>query len=485
MPSIATQAGSLAVFLVLVTGCAVNPVTGESDFVLMSEVQERQLGARYHQQILTEYEIYQDVRLQSLVSRVGQRVARISHRTELEYHFTLLDSPEVNAFALPGGYVYITRGLLAYLSSEDQLAAVLGHEIGHVTARHSVRQHSTSTVTGLLAAVIGAQAGLGGKELVDVAGTALVRGYGREHELQADQLGADYLAKAGYDPAAIVEVIRVLKNQESHEVRLAQAEGRDPRVYHGLFATHPDNDQRLQEVVGAADSVRKERGRHGADVDFLRALDGLVFGDSETQGVVRQNRYFHRALGITLPIPEGWRIFNAKTHMVAVAPQRDALLQLEMLPGSAGRLPEELLREALGDIPFQNGFTIDGEGRHGYGATVKTRTPFGRGDAQVAVVIVGGTVFKLSAAANQQSRTADHARGIRDAFFGLRPLREDERELAEARRLRVIQILGGQSIEELAKQTKGLDDAVDQLRLLNQIYPSGEPVVGGWLKLIH
>ena len=163
----------------LLAACATNPVTGKSDFVLMSEEQEISLGRRYSSEIVKQMPVYEDPQLADLVQRVGEQLASHSHRPDLYYRFTVLDSTTVNAFALPGGYIYITRGMLAYLNSEAELAAVLGHEIGHVTARHSVRQQSTSTMTDLLGAVISVSTGIQGIDsLTNMAGTAIVRGYG-------------------------------------------------------------------------------------------------------------------------------------------------------------------------------------------------------------------------------------------------------------------------------------------------------------------
>ena len=174
-----------------VSGCATNPVTGKQDFVLMSEEQEINLGRQAHQQILKQYSVYEDQALQDYVSNIVEELSAKSHRENLIFHATVLDSPQVNAFALPGGYVYVTRGIMAYMNTEAELAGVLGHEIGHVTARHGVRQQSASTVTGILATVIGATAGVrGAGDAANIAGTALLRGYGREHELEADRLGA-------------------------------------------------------------------------------------------------------------------------------------------------------------------------------------------------------------------------------------------------------------------------------------------------------
>ncbi|HSX87643.1 MAG TPA: M48 family metalloprotease, partial [Pseudomonas sp.] len=208
-----------ALVLLLMLGqlasCAVNPATGRTDFVMMSEQQELDLGRRYNQEILKQHPRYADEKLQAYVQQVGERVAKNSHRNRLAYQFTVVDSPDINAFALPGGYIYIHRGLLAYLNSEAELAAVLGHEVGHVTARHSVQQQSQASAWGILGQAVAIGTGVGAAgDLTNVLGSAVVRGYGRDMELEADGLGAQYLARSGYDPQAMIEVVRVLKNQE-------------------------------------------------------------------------------------------------------------------------------------------------------------------------------------------------------------------------------------------------------------------------------
>ncbi|MFP5345218.1 MAG: M48 family metalloprotease, partial [Gammaproteobacteria bacterium] len=304
MPSLLRHVLLAALAAMLPGACAVNPVTGQSDFVLMSEEQEIKIGRDAAPQIIKEFGQYEGQALQDYVQRVGEKLAANSHRANLVYRFTVLDTADVNAFALPGGYIYITRGLLAYLDSEAELAAVLGHEIGHVTARHSVRQQSAAqaadlgyTLGSILLPELRNQAA---QQAFSVVGGALLSGYGREHELEADRLGAEYLARSGYDPQAIIKVIGVLKDQESFERQLAREEGREARVYHGLFATHPDNDTRLQQVVASAEQFRGGQTTEVRRDDYLRALDGLTFGDSEKEGVRRGSAFYHADLGFAL-----------------------------------------------------------------------------------------------------------------------------------------------------------------------------------------
>lgn len=299
-------------------GCAVNPVTGNRNFTLMSEADEMREGRQAAAEISKTYDIYDGLpALQNYVDEIGQKLASKSHRPQLDYHFTVVDSPEVNAFALPGGHIYVTRGILAYLNSEAELAAVLGHEIGHVTARHSVQQYSAATAANVAAAVGGLVAGifvpqLGGqlaqgvRSLLGVTGSALLSGYGRSHELEADRLGAEYLARSGYDPQAMIKVISVLKNQELFDIEAAKQEGREPRRYHGIFATHPDNDTRLQEVVGEANRYAQPGKIDDRRAEFLHQTEGMIFGDAASQGVVRGNTFQHKQMGFMLSFPSGW-----------------------------------------------------------------------------------------------------------------------------------------------------------------------------------
>ena len=195
MPSLRSPtAAVLLAGAMLLGGCATNPVSGGKDVVTISEEKEIEIGRKAHPQIMQQYGRYEDEALQQYVNSVGQRIAIQSHRPKLQYTFTVLDSDEVNAFALPGGYVYITRGIMAYLNSEAELAAVLGHEIGHVTARHAVRQQAGATAAGIGATLVGILTGSGDlANVANMAGSALISGYERDMELEADQLGAQYL----------------------------------------------------------------------------------------------------------------------------------------------------------------------------------------------------------------------------------------------------------------------------------------------------
>ena len=467
-------------------GCATNPVTGDQDFVLMSEEQEISLGREYSAKITRETAVYEDEELARLVQRIGEQVAANSHRPELVYRFTVLDSDQVNAFALPGGYIYITRGLLAYLNSEAELAAVLGHEIGHVTARHSVRQHSASTMTGILGAVLSASTGVQGvSDLSRLAGTAIVRGYGREHELEADRLGAEYLARTGYDPAAMLEVVGVLKDQEAFDKLVAEQEDREPRAYHGLFSTHPDNDKRFQEVVAAADKYRKPGSSRINRERYLRAIDGLVFGDSEREGIIRNNRFYHRELDFALTFPEGWRIENKPDRVVAVAPGNKGVMQLTTTDLNKRITPREFMLKRMKLRDMQDGRSITVKGLQGYTAIADGKTPWGTRRVRYAVLFRDNDAWIFAGAAKHSSQLQGYDPQILRAVDSYHALTSSEKQLAAGKRITLIRAKAGTRYAELARKSPITHLPGQQLRLLNDHYPDGEPAPGTLIKIVQ
>ncbi len=270
-------ATSLIASLITLTACSTNPVSGKRDFTLINQDQELAIGAEGHKSILKEKKRYNNSQLQAYVNNIGQQLARQSHRSDIRYTFTVLDDPTVNAFALPGGYIYVTTGLMAYLNSEGELAGVLGHEIGHVTAKHGVKQQSAGAVGAILQSVLADKAGTTAGQGFGQLGQALLSGYGRDHELQADKLGAEYLARVGYDPENMIEVVRVLKSQEEFDKYQAQKEGRKVQAYHGVFSSHPDNDTRLKEVIRQANQFKTQTIRDAGHDRYLKQIDGLSF----------------------------------------------------------------------------------------------------------------------------------------------------------------------------------------------------------------
>ncbi len=466
----------------LLTHCAKNPVTGSKDFVLMSEQQEIQMGAQAHKDVMQEYGLVENPELQAYVTRVGKGLASKSHRPNLDWHFTVVDSPEVNAFALPGGYIYITRGIMSYLNSEAELAGVLGHEIGHVTARHGVRQQSAATAAGL-GAILGSILVPGmdnqaGATLLQQLSQSLVAGYGRDHELESDRLGAEYLAKTAYNPQAMVEVIGVLKNQELYDVELAKKEGREPRRYHGVFDTHPSNDTRLRQVVGEANKYKVANPREGRD-EFIRAMNGVYFGDSPDQGVIRSNALLHEKLGISVQFPQGWRVQNQPDRVAAINPQGTALVELK--PGPKNAQPMDTL---------QKGLKLDQGARYESGNVNGNPAAFAAGAQQgkpvlVAAINFNNTQYLLAGMAKDGTTYNQNRTALKDSINSFRSISQQERQLAKPHVIRVIQAQPGMTMASLAAQSPLGWSAESQLRLMNDLYPAGEPKPGQLIKIVQ
>ena len=464
------------------THCAQNPVTGDRDFVLMSEQQEIQMGAQAHQDVLKEYAALDAPALQAYVNEVGQRLAKQSHRPNLHWHFTVVDSPDVNAFALPGGYVYITRGIMAYLNSEAELAGVIGHEIGHVTARHGVRQQSASTAAGA-GAVLGSILVPGmnnqaGATLLQSLAQAWTAGYGREHELESDRLGAQYLAKAGYNPQAMIDVIGVLKNQELFAAEQAKRDGRQQHTYHATFDTHPSNDTRLKQVVGEANKYSVANPRDGRSA-FLHKMAGVYFGDSPDQGVIRGNALLHEKLGLAIQFPPGWRVQNRPDRVVAMSLQGDALVELQ--PGPKNGQPLETL---------QKGLKLDAGARYDSGSLSGYPAAFAAGAQQGKPVVVAAVVFNgaqyLIAGMTKDKEVYDRERSaLRAAINSFHAITSAEKLAARPYVLRLINVQPGMTMAGLARQSPLGADAEGQLRLMNDLYPDGEPKPGQLLKIVQ
>jgi predicted Zn-dependent protease len=452
-----------------------------------SEVEQ---GQKMHAEIVQSMGVYNNPELQEYVNSVGKKLAEHSSRPTLPFTFTVLDMEEVNAFATQGGFVYISRGILPYLSSEAELAAVLGHEIGHIAAKHMARQQTQNTMAnlgGLATMILTGQPALG--QLAMVAGDVAIKGYGRDMELEADRLGAEFLARTGYDPEAMIRVIGTLKDQERFEVVSARQEGRQPHVYHGLFATHPDNDTRLRQAVQASHTVSGHAtGKTENEVDFLKRLDGVAWGTSAEQGVVRGSRMYHAGMGFTVAFPTGWNIENGHERILAVSKAKDSVMLVQTAP-IPPKLPEPrafVVQGLMGGQALRDGQDLEINGLPAYTAVARNaQTPFGVKPARLVVVKYANLYFVFLGASRSAGLVPDGDRLFLSAAETFRRLRADELERAEPDRVRVIEAPDGATMASLAADSPLKRYPVEQLRLFNRLYPSGEPTPGQLIKVVR
>ena len=465
--------------LILVTGCSVNPVTGKQDFVLVSETQEIQMGREYNSQVLKQFPVYQDEELQNYVQKIGESLAEKSHRPNLIYRFTVLDSPDINAFALPGGYIYINRGLMSYLSNEEELAAVLGHEIGHVTARHSVRQYSQSQLMGVLSAAVEINAGRTAGNLANIASGAILSGYGREMELEADDLGAQYIHQDGYSPQGMYEVLSVLKDQEIYSKKIAEQRGQEPRSYHGVFASHPSNDLRLQEVLNNV-SVSFKKGTRKQQDTYLEKIEGMVFGDSEQSGVRRGSKFYHGPLNLYLGAPDSWEIINTPSTLIFSSSYGEAFLQMTLEDLNFKETPEEYIKRFATNIYSEQ--TLNISGFKGFSAITKRS---GR-TARMAAIFKGNQVYQFigymkNESLNFQKFDSDFLKIINS----FRTLEDEEIALSKPLRIRAYKVRKGDTYSKLASRSSININAEDQLRLINGDYPDKPLSEGRTIKVVE
>ena len=319
-----------AALAMLAAGCAINPATGQRQFSLIGEQQEIALGQEEAANAVAQLGRYDDEKLQAYVSGVGQRLAATTEKPDLPWSFTVVDDPVVNAFALPGGPVFVTRGILTHFNSEAELAAVLGHEMGHVTARHSVEQMSTAQLANLGLGV----AMIASEDFRPYAGLAMqglqlmFLKFSRDDETQSDELGLRYMTRNGYDPHEMPKMFDTLD-------RISAAQGEGGRIP-AWASTHPNPDRRAERTLEGIEALPPDQQTGTVDRNgYLRHIDGIVFGDDPRQGYFVGNRFYHPEMKFRLDFPDGWKTMNTRQFVAAVSPGQDAVIQLSLAKGTS------------------------------------------------------------------------------------------------------------------------------------------------------
>jgi len=315
-----TVIATLMMLSILISGCTTNPATGNQSFTgFMSPEKEALIGAAEHPKILEQMGgQYSDQKLSNYITKIGKKLAAKSEKPNIPYQFTVLNNDSVNAFALPGGYVYITRGLLALAENEAEIAGVLGHEIGHIVARHTAERYSASvaanlglTVLGVIGSAYGVPANIG--QAASVGAEAALKGYSRDQELEADMLGVRYLARSGYAPTSVTTFFR--KMAANTQLTNLKAGQKKP-TQSDIMATHPRTEQRILQAIKLARAVAVKNPTIGR-VIYLQHINGMIYGDDPSQGIRRGRQFIHPKLGIQFSVPPGFIMQNSKTRVIA------------------------------------------------------------------------------------------------------------------------------------------------------------------------
>jgi predicted Zn-dependent protease len=458
----------LAALGTLLTACAINPATGQSQLSFFTEAEEIALGAEVDHEFLSNSRRYDDPELVEYVADLGRRLAAVSERPDLPWSFHVSDDEIVNAFALPGGRIYVTRGLLAHLESEAELAGVLGHEIGHVTARHSVNGLSRD-----LAISLGVAAGLvlfdvdETGELVTSLGLSLMfLKFSRNQERQADQLGVRYTERAGLEPHGVVEALRVLRS-----VSQAQGDGWFP-VW---LSTHPDPDRRWQRL---AEETGLGPGRPSTDAEintYVSRLDGMVYGPDPRNGVIEGNAYVQLRDGFQMSFPAGWKIEREGQTLAAGNASEDAVVML--LPQLA-----ETVNEAADTFGEQDGISIDKSWDETLGglparfanfrATIDEETIWGI----AAFVRTPGRVVAILSLAEYDAWPR-YGEAMQRSMRSVGRVTQPDRRASEPARLRIVDLQREMNARQIAQQYSPKTEPAT-IALLNQV-DIDEPIPAG------
>ncbi len=466
-----------AAALAAALACATNPATGKRQVMLVSESQEIAMGKEADQEAVATYGLYGDPKVQSYVADLGRRLAAASERPNLPWSFQVVDDPAVNAFALPGGYVYVTRGIMAYLRSEAELAGVMGHEIGHVTARHSASQISKQQL-----AMGGLIVGMAvSPELQQFAGLAqqglglLFLKFGRDDETQADELGLRYMTRQSYDPQEMLAVFGILDG-----VTRAEGGGRMP----DWLSTHPNpgnRDAHIQQQIqatGAKGTVVKRD-------EYLSRLDGMVFGENPRAGFFRQNAFYHPDLRFQLTFPRGFKTQNQRDAVVGVSQSQDALVALTLTQAAS---PESAARQFLAQQGVEAGRarrdTIGG--MPAYTAVFQAATDQGSLGGEVSFLSYDGKVYRIIGY-TLASRFSSYQDVFEQTILSFSPLTDRRYLDVQPKRLDLVNLDRQMALPEFARSYPSSVE-VDTLGLINGVTGSGmlprgqaKRVVGGRL----
>ncbi len=455
-----------------VMSCEVNPATGKRDFTpFMSASQERQVGQQAHPDVVKENGgVYANPKLTGYVTSVGKQLAGNSEMSDQPFTFTVLNAPIVNAFALPGGYVYVTRGILAMFNTEAELASVLGHEIGHVTARHSAKRYNQAMMTGILGAGVGVALGNSAlTNLINQGSQLYLLGYSRDQEYQSDSLGIRYMTRAGYDPYGSPDMLRALLASDKLSALLARREGteRPPEFY----STHPNTEKRVAEAETLAKDTGVTRGSKPSYRDrYLDAIDGMLYGDDPEQGLIKGQMFWHPALKFTFTAPKDYLLQNSATAVVMQGTNKNAAL---FVPSKAqsGQSTTAVLQQqwaaVSNTVSLQNIQTMTINGMEAATGATTVNSQSGQVVARLTTIRYDANAaysFLAITPANLDQSVAGELRTMTQSF---RKLKADELDKIKPLQIKIVTVKSGETQAVLAKRMAFPDYQLERFRTIN------------------
>lgn len=452
-----------ALALPLLAACATAPGTGRTIFTGgLSEEGEADLGRQQHPKVLAEYGgAYQDPELNRYVSSIGNFLVQTSERPDLEFTFTILDTPIVNAFALPGGYVYVTRGLVALAENEAELAGVIGHEIGHVTARHTAERYGQTVAANIAGVGLGVLLGGEAAQAGGVLGGLLLRSYSREQEFEADLLGGRYLARAGYDTRAMAGFLEQLQAHARLEAELAgQPEKADA---FNIMQTHPRTTDRIEQALAQANATPVADPLVGQNVYFDK-IDGMIYGDKADEGYIRGRTFAHPKLKFAFEVPAGFRLYNQSQAVVARDGDGKAAIQFDRAPRPYGGTMTAYLTQVWGAKVRLSG--VEALTVNGMPAATASVSGNGKDYRLLAVRYDADTIYRFLFVSAPE-RTAALNRPFRETSYSFRRLSDAEAATLKPRRIAIYTVQAGDSPAKIAARMPFAEENLQRFLVLN------------------
>jgi predicted Zn-dependent protease len=475
-----------ALLLPLATGCSVNPATGRQSFTgCLSEADERQIGAENHPVILQEFGgEYEDPQLKAYVNEIGQKLAASSDRPNVRYTFTVLDSPVVNAFAVPGGYIYVTRGLVALAQNQAELAGVVAHEIGHIAAKHTNERYCRALVAQL--GIFGLGAATGSNAIAEAAnlGAAIyLQSYSRDQEFEADLLGVRYLGRGAYDPNAMSTFLATLLESSRLDAALAGRPGTADQF--SIFQTHPRTADRVQRAVQQAAGAQPVTPASATREAYLDHIDGILYGDDPEEGFIRGRRFAHPVLRFEFTVPDGFTLFNSSTAVIASGPNNSVIqFDREPQPQQTGDMQRYIREQWASGIQLADLDPITVNGLDAAIGEARVATNAGQRDAWlVAVRWNQSTIYRFVLLA-QPGQLGAFRDGFNRTLQSFRPLSASEAAALKPQRIEIVTVGSGDTVESMAARMPFSDYRVERFRVLNALPANATLTPGQRVKIV-
>ena len=477
----------LVAFLFLLNTCARNPVTGKKQLVLMSEAQEIAMGQEADPQIVAQYGLYDDKALQAFITEKGNAMAAISHRPQLKYEFKVVDSDVLNAFAVPGGYVYFTRGIMAHFNNEAEFAGVLGHEIGHITARHTVVQQSKQVFSqlGLIAGIIlKPELGQFAEQASQGLGLLFLK-FGRDAERESDRLGVEYSSKIKYDATQMAGFFNTLSRQ-------SEAAGAEELP--DFLSTHPNPGDRNVAVAKLATEWKKTLNLTNPQINrdiYLKRIEGLVYGEDPRQGYLENNVFYHPELKFQFNVPQGWKYQNTPQR-VQMAPQDgQALMFMTLAPGkSLQEAGQALLQQNNLQLMESKELTVNGMNALAIVADAKQDPQQQQQQQQqqpvrtISYLIDYGNMIYLIMGASATATFNNYSGYFTNTMQSFKRLTDAAKINKKPERIRLRTVTSNSTLEQALRSFKVTDKRMEELAILNGMLRTAAVTKGMTLKII-